>query len=43
MTFFAFGMVGGGYVIGEGQFICQDGRSYVGEWKESKRHGKVGV
>jgi hypothetical protein len=26
---------------GEGEFVCQDGRSYVGEWMEGKRHGKV--
>lgn len=29
--------------LGEGEFVCQDGRSYVGEWMEGKRHGKVRI
>jgi hypothetical protein len=27
--------------IGIGEFACQNGRSYSGEWCEGKRHGKV--
>ena len=28
-----------GYFEGDGEFCCQDGRKYVGQWKKSMRHG----
>jgi hypothetical protein len=26
---------------GVGEFLCQNGRTYTGEWAEGKRNGKV--